>query len=596
MFDLRMPLGLFDAPTLWGTPWHGYVQGGILALPNATARPHPQPSGARHWEYTAAHLLAVPGVPPVVRSPDQAAGDAAAGREWRSYALLSGGDAQLYGKPLGAGKWIYVDPSGDRWLVDASALHHKTWSPATTPASAQVIVRRFGVLGLAADPVTYTVSVPDLGQASPPVYGATGSELGWFDSSLYSVHPQGAAATFMLHYEMAADWPSGRHPCGWYELTLAGPGSNPVIAVAVLHDRLSTLGGAEVVDSNISAPPECGLWVKFETEFVGSPSPPTCEGQVIVRDKVRLSSVPVEGYDQQWLYGGGQMRHPCGGGSRDDAESWSGMVLSVWYDETGARKTLTLDMSWSFSVTFSGSGEGATGEGVTVYNSVYTPGFACSYTEVDSDAPYSVTASMSSTAAESVAYTLKLNGAVVAEQSVSLSGTASGAITYAGSQAQGPSWSLSSNGSWSFSGGWWNGQPGANGNNSISASSMGGVGVSFLPASFGHQLRPGYAAPGQRARGLGLFSSNIYWADPHRDITLRPSRLGHAAMGWLRRVSVDGGAVAFDLVGDVVTPGGAAPAPAWTSSGGAAPSQPIFVTVQPQTGTLRYHDGPVCWV
>lgn len=69
------------APTVCGTPYHGLVQDGVLVLPNAVAMAYPQPAGTSiKNSYGDTHHVVVPGVPGVVRTPEQAAADAAAGR------------------------------------------------------------------------------------------------------------------------------------------------------------------------------------------------------------------------------------------------------------------------------------------------------------------------------------------------------------------------------------------------------------------------------------------------------------------------------------------------------------------------------------
>lgn len=104
-----------------GHPWHGLCTDGELALPNATAKTYPQPSGGDCFK------LAVPGFTPPVRTAAQQADDTAQGLQWLDHVLVSGDSStvnglQVYGKPLGKMKWIWAVSKSEKWLVDASAL------------------------------------------------------------------------------------------------------------------------------------------------------------------------------------------------------------------------------------------------------------------------------------------------------------------------------------------------------------------------------------------------------------------------------------------------------------------------------------------
>lgn len=105
---------------LLSAPFHGLFKGfttGKLKLGNNAEIDWPGPGGG------STVLLRVPGQPAVIRTPDEAAADAADGAEYRNYALLSGGQ---YGKtaPIAsastdttAATWVYIDPTKARWLI-----------------------------------------------------------------------------------------------------------------------------------------------------------------------------------------------------------------------------------------------------------------------------------------------------------------------------------------------------------------------------------------------------------------------------------------------------------------------------------------------
>lgn len=234
-----------------GHPWHGVCRAGVLTLPNGTTKAYPQPAGGD------ANLLQVPGVAAVVRSPEDAAADEAAGLSWLNYAILSGSTCQLYSKPLGAGRWIYVDPAGDRWLV-STTLHDAIVS-AIEGTTVTVTLQRFGVIGGTPATHTYTVAVPSLGQDGPLVYDP-GFDDGTFLTTarirchLAAPHPQGSRAAFRLSASVdstkrVTQW--AWRPCGWIELQITGAGASASFALAVLKTRAETIGTMTAVDERV---------------------------------------------------------------------------------------------------------------------------------------------------------------------------------------------------------------------------------------------------------------------------------------------------------------------------------------------------------
>lgn len=216
---------------VWGCPWHGLVKNGQLVLPNSASISYPQPAGDQ-WQSGSTALVQHPGAPTIIRTPDEQAADDAAGRQWWNNAILA--NSTLYGVSLNG--WIYIDPAGDSWLVQTTLP-----SVSVTGGTANVTLKRFGVLGGAPIEHTYPVAVPDMGQSTPAV-GGTGS----LRISRYHTRADGSAAVF----EIAAEFDSGAklfwrmRPVGWLEVTLAGPGSECEIAVTVLKTRVQTLGTA----------------------------------------------------------------------------------------------------------------------------------------------------------------------------------------------------------------------------------------------------------------------------------------------------------------------------------------------------------------
>lgn len=69
---------------VWGCPYHGLVRGWQLTLPNGRTITN------RFFADDAigSVLVRVPGVPGVVRTPDEVASDTALGYQWRNAAAL----------------------------------------------------------------------------------------------------------------------------------------------------------------------------------------------------------------------------------------------------------------------------------------------------------------------------------------------------------------------------------------------------------------------------------------------------------------------------------------------------------------------------
>lgn len=211
---------------VWGVPWHGLVRGGMLELPNRQRIAYPQPGGDG-----STALIQHPAATPVSRTPEEQAADAAAGRQWWHQAILA--SSQLHGVNLNG--WLYIDPAGENWLVQTTLP-----SVPVSGGSATFTLKRFGVFGAAAVEHSYAVSVPDMGQATPEIFGSNGE----LRLSRYHVRPDGSAAVFEVAAWFNADhqlfWPW--RPVGWLEVRLAGAGAAADIDVAVLKTRAQTLG------------------------------------------------------------------------------------------------------------------------------------------------------------------------------------------------------------------------------------------------------------------------------------------------------------------------------------------------------------------
>ena len=298
-----LSLKLSRPTALRGNPFHGLVKGGQLTLPNAATMPYPQPVG-EHWQQGSTSLIKHPNAPGITRSPEQQAEDTAAGLEWWDRAILSSN--QLYGKELQG--WIYIDPNGDRWMVTStlSTLH-------ISGGTCSVTLARFGVLGGEPESYTYSVTVPNMGQATPAINLAKGNRLTRFHTS-----PTGAGAVFELSVEFQEAywrWWSWR-PAGWVEMTLEGPGAECVAEVSVLKTRMQALGSTSYTDAD-SVPDDYYL----ENLAAG--------GARLVREQ------PTSGNAWTRIIGHGSLIGVTEG-------QFSGYVVAMFYDEGGALHELTL--------------------------------------------------------------------------------------------------------------------------------------------------------------------------------------------------------------------------------------------------------------
>lgn len=226
--------------TVWGRPWHGLVEGGTLTLPNGATMAHPYPGDAGDADVLAFRL---PGTPAVVRSPEQAAADAAAGRQWLDYALISGRyDRQLYGQRIGGnGTWLFAAPDGSRWLATLAGVPDT--HDLTMPWATHLTLDRFGEIGGAAEQHTVAVTLTDWQQELPGV-GYTLTYAGSVTSADVAVEDvDTGGGRVILSIALDTSDAIDRRPLGFILLSLSGlPGVDATANMSVLKSRVETLG------------------------------------------------------------------------------------------------------------------------------------------------------------------------------------------------------------------------------------------------------------------------------------------------------------------------------------------------------------------
>ncbi|WP_313226707.1 hypothetical protein [Stutzerimonas chloritidismutans] len=369
-----LSLKLSRPTALRGNPFHGLVKGGRLTLPNAATMPYPQPVG-EHWQKGSTTLIKHPNAPGITRTPEQQAADAAAGLEWWDRAILSGN--QLYGKELQG--WIYIDPSGDRWMVTTtlSSLH-------IAGGTCSVTLARFGVLGGEPESCTYSVTVPNMGQATPTINGTTGTRVQRYHSS-----PAGEAAVF----EVALEYSQGYErfwrwrAVGWVEMTLAGPGSACTAAITVRKTRAQALGTTVLDNPQTTAD---SYYLNRQPD--GSKLVQQQPGSDVAATLAVHNIVP-----------------------SPERTGFTGWVAGMLYNEAGKLQELTLD-----------------NVAETVWST--TPLAYTGPSVVAADDDFAGSFQLDQSWVSTLTMTYKLGGAVICTHAISISETSSETLTYANNQ------------------------------------------------------------------------------------------------------------------------------------------------------------------
>ena len=309
----RSPGRLLDKVTAFGSPWHGRVETNRMRLPNGDTRAWPQPSTGD------TKLIAFPGLG-ADRPVD------AQGRQWRTRAILSGDNNQLYGRNLGANAWIWRDNAGARWLV--------RWPQAAAgnlPAgiNTTITLERFGELGRAAQSVTLPVVLADCGQSSP-VLDVGGNDVTAADARIVDTTTDGARAIIELTLKGDANpitWPvtaRWRPSIGYLELALSGAvGADAAALLTVLRSRSQTIGAYTYTSQDDSE------WVYARLDSTVQQI-----GNCPVYDLVETASgVTFFPYEVAPGFG-----FPVKRGSTAYAGATLGRVIAMWYHEDVAQE------------------------------------------------------------------------------------------------------------------------------------------------------------------------------------------------------------------------------------------------------------------
>lgn len=250
-------------PQRLGQPYHGLVVGGELTLSTGAKLQFPGSSGD-------CYKLQVPGTPALGMSPEEVAIEAAAGREWRTYALLSG-RARLYGGVVvGTNAWLYAAPDGTVWRIRCLQLDNASIQPTQIPGydwgyypadvDFQFEVSRFGVISPDGSPDTAVINKPAVrigpetgwrsdyfrdygyGEPIPAVnrrFPGDGYMVQYMPLNIDDVSSTGARCLICCNRsaeQSASNLPSslGRaYPLSWVEVVVSGGGSASAISISM---------------------------------------------------------------------------------------------------------------------------------------------------------------------------------------------------------------------------------------------------------------------------------------------------------------------------------------------------------------------------
>lgn len=156
----------FGQHEILGCPYHGLVVGNRLTLPNGQHIDNQWNT----FQVRGAYRIAVPGVPAITRTPEQAAVDAASGYLWRTDSvvwLLANGPFQtLYGRKLVNTSGFYAAAPGQCWTITMPFM--PVADEGFTELSAPASMSEFGRIGVAADSRSVPIALAGYGDGRVP--------------------------------------------------------------------------------------------------------------------------------------------------------------------------------------------------------------------------------------------------------------------------------------------------------------------------------------------------------------------------------------------------------------------------------------------
>lgn len=199
--------------------------------------------GLPREDFGNTHLLRVPGVAPLGMTAPELAAEAALGRVWQDYALLSGIVPGLFGDKL-LGGWVCIDAAGGRWLIQPTGTVSPRYGRVFAGAGLVLdfTVKPYGYMGVTpAAPVALSALLADIGQADPP--GITAPNGTALDMRITSISSTGRQVLIALYPAVTiANQDPRDMPYGWLMLTITGSGPTLAAALTVYRSRAEALG------------------------------------------------------------------------------------------------------------------------------------------------------------------------------------------------------------------------------------------------------------------------------------------------------------------------------------------------------------------
>lgn len=299
----RTPLPPQSRPVRMGQPYHGLLIDGVLTLSTGAKISF---SGSPLGD---CYKFVVPGTS-LSMTPVEVASEAAQGREWRSYALLSGRTRSYAGIEVGADAWLYADANGDVWRIRCAQLNNALiqpsaptntegtlygyypatldfqfeitrWgliSPDQTVAAVRTIVIEGVALGPSAhksDPITY---YPDYTPDRYRRFPGSGYGFQYMPINIDDVSTSGAKCLFCVNRSAevgtrALGGGNGRaYPLSWIEVRVSGGGDAITISMTRVRDQ-PKYDDISTLSSNVAS----GTWsATIGPDSFSGPQRPSC--------------------------------------------------------------------------------------------------------------------------------------------------------------------------------------------------------------------------------------------------------------------------------------------------------------------------------
>lgn len=536
---------------IWGSPWRGKIQGGLIELPNATTKASPQPQGllARHYDELGYTYLQRGPLASAARTPEELAADGAVGRTWRTDAILSGARMYLYGAALNG--WVYCATDGTRWLVPADAL--RVSLQTDQPLSVDLTLKAFGDPGAPAAEQVVNAAVADLGQAEPDSAYPAGTTA---YSVVCDITPTGDRALLMLYQPVipfsstSGFHPLHKRPLGWLELELTGGAAGITATLTVVRTRAQAFG------SGVKTLIDYTTVTKFE--------------QPDTLSRVDMGTYYEDTYTPTPLGATGATGWSWDEGAGNFEFSFANRILALWYLPDLTLEECTLDVSVTATENNPAPTETISGSHVQ-----HVPKNGDPTIVISDDREHKI--SRSSSATEACSIKLKRGGVLIEE----VSGSATSALSQTRwfIRQSGDPWTSDRTDSVTIAG--------------VTDDSSGSFSGSPPPQGLGvlHASWLTAALPGNSPAQAAYRSSDMLLLTPARSVTLDPLRYSNNLLSLRRYTFLNADSSETYQAGVAARPGGTDGALVTTSFGA------LFGAYNPATTeVVRDQTTAVCWI